>query len=142
MARIKKPARSALHRDTGGDKKNTTEEKIDKAPADENVGEFFSKSKEVVADGKEALSQEQVNELRKKIETMDLGDDVRQRAKTQSHQIESLKEEEKIKNLLKITKEKGVVYAVTVAKNMNDPYILDTFHDRLIEEGYYNEFLK
>lgn len=127
----------------GQDEKNAAEEKIDTSPVHENTGEFFGESEEALLDKKETLSEGQMNELRKKIEHMDLGDDVIQRAKTHSQRLQLLQEEEKkIKGLLVIAKDKGVVYAIQVAKNMNDPYLLDTFHDYLIKEGLYNEFLK
>lgn len=42
--------------------------------------------------------------------------------------------EEKINFLIKIAFEKGVEKAVKEAKKLNDPYILDEFHDRLIKK--------
>ena len=37
-------------------------------------------------------------------------------------------------------KSKGVVYAVNVAKKMDDPFVLDKLHDNLAKEGYYKSF--
>ena len=47
-----------------------------------------------------------------------------------------------IKKLLEIAREKGVVFAIKVAKSMNDPFLLDTLHDALAKEGYYKDFVK
>ena len=44
-----------------------------------------------------------------------------------------------VKGSQAITDAKGVIYAVNVAKKMNDPFILDTFHDALVEGGYYED---
>ena len=57
-------------------------------------------------------------------------------------QIQSLKKEGKLVRLLELTKEKGVSFAIVVAKKMKDPYTLDAFHDILSREGYYKKFSK
>ena len=40
-----------------------------------------------------------------------------------------------IKEIGRIAKEKGVAFAISVAKDMQDPYLLDTLHDKIIENG-------
>lgn len=89
--------------------------------------------------GQELQDQRQ---LREKIESIELADHVKQQASAQANAITSLSEEEKMKVLLKAAKDKGVVYAVSMAKKMNDPYILDMLHDTLAKEGHYKDFLK
>ncbi|MDO8529968.1 MAG: hypothetical protein Q7S10_00965 [bacterium] len=79
-------------------------------------------------------------ELRKKIEEMHLDPKLQQQSKAQADDIKSLAQKEKLETLLKSAKNKGVIYAIHVAKSMDDPYILDTFHDMLVREGYYKEF--
>lgn len=81
-------------------------------------------------------------EIRKEIEMMDIEGNLKNEAAAKAKKLGSLEEEEKIKHLLQIAKEKGVIYAVKVAQSMNDPYILDMFHDFLSREGYYKQFLK
>lgn len=81
-------------------------------------------------------------DLRQKIENIHLDPNLTQPAKAHADDISGLEEKEKLEKLMKLTKEKGVVYAINVAKRMNDPYILDTLHDVLAKEGYYKEFLK
>lgn len=42
--------------------------------------------------------------------------------------------ESKIGNLIKIAENKGIPHAVKVARHMEDNYILDEFHDRMLAE--------
>lgn len=42
--------------------------------------------------------------------------------------------EEKINSLIEIAFKKGIEKAVKEARKLNNPYILDEFHDRLVEE--------
>lgn len=87
----------------------------------------------------EAVSHEQ---LRKQIEEAHLDDASHQSAQSQAAGLKDLGEEKKIEHLLALAKKKGVVYAVNVAKKMNDPYLLDMLHDLLAKEGMYKSFLK
>ncbi|HUT96442.1 MAG TPA: hypothetical protein VMW82_02665 [Candidatus Paceibacterota bacterium] len=41
-----------------------------------------------------------------------------------------------IQLLIEVAFEKGVIEAVEVAKNLDNPYLLDEFHDALIDEFY------
>ena len=81
-------------------------------------------------------------ELRKEIEMMELDDATKAEAEKKAEKIEFLGEKEKIKHLLQMAREKGVYFAIQVAKKMNEPYLLDTFHDLLSKEGYYKNFIK
>jgi len=82
------------------------------------------------------------DELRKEIELMELDEKSKGEAKKRAEKISFLAEDEKVKHLLKIAKEKGVVFAVQVARKMNDPFILDILHDSLAQEGFYKDFSK
>lgn len=42
--------------------------------------------------------------------------------------------ESQIQHLVDIAQQKGVMHAVKVARHMEDNYVLDTFHDRLLAE--------
>lgn len=88
------------------------------------------------------ISEEEIQKLREEIEKTDLDSELKIQAEIQAQDVKSLKESGKIKKLLEITKNKGVIYAVNVAKNMDDAYILDTLHDTLAKEGYYKKFMK
>lgn len=86
------------------------------------------------------LTREEIKELREKIEQADLDDSLTTQAESHANDLNSLKEEQKLKKLLEIAKEKGIIFVVGVVKKMDDPYLLDILHDRLVREGYYKEF--
>ena len=119
-------------------------EQIEEAPepvSPKEMGEQFSVDQEPVKESENPEIAPQ-QELKKKIEEMHLDPNLAQQSKTHANDISSLPEKEKLETLLKSAKEKGVIYAINEAKNMNNPYLLDTFHDLLAKEGYYKEFTK
>ena len=81
-------------------------------------------------------------ELRREIELMQLSDEEKKGADKIVSKIEFLGEKEKIEHLLKIAREKGLVYAIQVARRMNEPYLLDVLHDTLAREGFYKKIMK
>lgn len=100
-------------------------------------GEPAHERKEISPDEKAVA-----DELRKEIEIMELDDNLKDEAEKKAKKIEFLGEKEKLEHLLEIAREKGVVFAIQVAKRMNEPYLLDIFHDILAREGYYKDFTK
>lgn len=46
--------------------------------------------------------------------------------------------ESKISNLITIAENKGIPHAVNVARHMEDNYVLDEFHDRMLGEELHN----
>ncbi len=48
----------------------------------------------------------------------------------------------KIKELLDIAAEKGLEHAIKQAQQMNDPFLLDLFHDVLAKEAMYKNYLR
>jgi len=108
---------------------NKPEFKVDDIPAPER---------------KEILEDEKIvsDELKREIELMSADENLKGEAEKKAKKISFLGEKEKIEHLLKIAHEKGVVLAIQVAKRMNDPYLLDIFHDVLAKEGYYQKFMK
>lgn len=95
---------------------------------------------------KKDFTQEEIitkEALRREIDKMEFSDDLKEEANKKAQKIQVLGEEEKIGHLLEIVKERGVVFAIKTAERMNDPYILDTFHDILIKEWvFYKQFLR
>lgn len=102
------------------------------------------KSPERVVENRETFSEDKIvsAELRKEIELMELDEKTVSEAKKKAEKIEFLGEKEKIEHLLKIARDKGVVFAIQVARKMNEPYLLDILHDTLAQEGYYKDFTK
>lgn len=120
---------------------------------------LLMREKDVWKEGRERISAEEKEELekrelppeeeeaihqqlRKEIEMMELSEELKAEAAQKAKKIEFLGEKEKMKRLIEIARERGVVFSVGVAKDMNDPYVLDTFHDLLVKEGFYKKFLK
>jgi len=81
-------------------------------------------------------------ELRREIELMEADDKAKAEAEKAKEKIEFLGEKDKIEHLLDLARKKGVVFAVQVARKMNEPYLLDVLHDTLAREGYYKDFTK
>ena len=81
-------------------------------------------------------------QLRREIEVMELSPDTQKAAEIENEKLSYLGEPEKIERLLQVAREKGLVYAIQVAKSMNEPYILDTLHDFLVKGGFYKKLVK
>lgn len=104
----------------------------------------FNQERERTSERQESLKEERIvsSELRREIETMEMDEKTRAEAEKKAQKISFLGEKEKIEHLLKIARDKGVAFAIQVAKKMNEPYLLDILHDILAREGYYQKFLK
>lgn len=141
MAKIKKSDNNNPHKD-GGTFEDTVLRDTLKESFNEQKVRDLEKSEEIIE--KEASDDDKAahQKIRQEIEAMDLDDSLKIQAQTQAQSIQFLDAQKKIKNLLQIAKVRGVVYAVKVAKEMNDPYLLDIFHDALAKEGYYKNFIK
>jgi hypothetical protein len=117
--------------------------KKERAPK-EIVEELYREKKEELE--KRELLTEKEKAIREKLEEeivkIKLSPTLTDEAKKKAIQIKSLNEKGKLKNLLDIVKTNGVAFAVDVARRMNDPYILDIFHDILAREGLYKKFKK
>lgn len=81
------------------------------------------------------------DELRREIEMMRLNGEQEKEIEAKVEKIEFLGEKEKIEHLLDMAREKGLVFAIQVARKMNEPYLLDTLHDTLAREGFYKDFV-
>ena len=78
--------------------------------------------------------------IREHLESVVLDDDSKMQAQTHANDLQSLETTGKLEKLLQVAKQKGVIFAVAVAKKMNDPYILDILHDTLANQGHYRNF--
>jgi hypothetical protein len=114
-----------------------------KLPSSDQV-ERFDWDKEKKVEKREISKDDKIvsAELRKEIELMELDDNLKAEAIKKAGKIEFLGEKEKIEHLLQMAREKGLVFAIQVAKKMNEPYLLDILHDTLAQEGYYQKFTK
>ena len=105
------------------------------APQERGFGEPKEK-KEMSADEKNVSE-----ELKREIELMTMDENLKKEAEQKANKISFLADDDKLEELLKVAKEKGVVFAIKTAKSMNDPFLLDTLHDLLAKEGYYQKFM-
>jgi poly-D-alanine transfer protein DltD len=93
-------------------------------------------------EGKEAeLSAEKQKEILKEavIERMAMVQPAIGQQQVAAQTAQKLKDQPKDRQIQLLTElafEKGVVEAVEVAKNLDNPYLLDEFHDALIDEFY------
>jgi len=115
--------------------KNKIEKEIGLGEPKKLIEEVFKEIAEKKEEGKEVLSEEE-ELIRKKIEreielikTTKEEDEVIEK---KAQKIKQLDAQAKIKKLLVIAKEDGVSFAVKIAQKLNDPYILDIFHDILV----------
>ncbi len=115
-------------------------EKIDK----KSQSEFNTLAERELLELKETSKENEdiKKEIMQEIEKMDLDENVKQSARQHATDIGSLQREAKIKKLIALARTKGVIFAINVAKKMNDPYVLDTLHDMLAKEGMYKQFRK
>lgn len=95
-------------------------QEISKAEKDDSYGKILSKVK--------AQPAVQPNE-----------DDVKDDAKKA---IEKTDPESQITNLVDLAMTKGVVHAVKVAQHMEDNYVLDMFHDKLMADELHDALVK
>lgn len=104
----------------------------------------FDWSKEKKIEKREISEDEKIisEELRREIELMQVDENLKKEAEQKANKIKFLADDDKLKQLLITAKEKGVVFAIDVAKKMNDPFLLDALHDILAREGYYKKFVK
>lgn len=57
-------------------------------------------------------------------------------SKDEIEKIKTLDKTRQIKVLTDVAFEKGIIYAVSIARNLNNAYILDEFHDQLVNQLY------
>lgn len=125
------------------DKKEIFTEKPEKL-GEKIVEELYEREKKK-AERKEFLAEEEKlikEKLEREIKLMKLSPKLQDAAVKKAQKIKSLDIQGKIKNLLAISDEMGVSFAVKVAEDMQDPYTLDIFHDILAREGLFKRFKK
>ncbi len=108
----------------------------------ESTGDALDATKEP-REAKEASEQQDASEqkeLKTAIEHLDMDDSTSVIAGHVATTINGATQEEKIKKLLLVAHQKGVIWAVNVAKKMDDPYRLDMFHDALAKQVDYKKF--
>lgn len=108
------------------------------------IKEWFPVGKE----GKEILERKELTETEKE-EREKLKEEIEKIKLPASTEMDVLKKAEKmqgqtiqrkISNLLDLAQTKGISFAIKIAKETKDPYLIDLFHDILVKEGMYKKF--
>jgi len=105
----------------------------------EEKKEQFEQMEGVEKKKRREMIEKKVSEEREK---MKLSPELEKEAEEQAKEIEKLGKKKKISQLFDLADEKGILFAVEIARKMKDPYLLDIFHDLLAREGFYKGFLK
>ncbi len=129
--------------------KRESEESREPVPEKERISEkvveeLYEEKKEEL-EKRELLNEEEKiirEKLEEEISMMELDPELEEDARKKAQQIESLSEKGKIQRLLDLAEKKGALFAVRVAKDMHDPYVLDIFHDILARNRLYKKFMK
>ena len=56
-------------------------------------------------------------------------------------QVQALEPNQKVGHLINLTLEKGLDHSIAIAKQLDDPALVDEFHDILVD-NFYNELVK
>jgi len=126
-------------------KSETEEPVLEKERVIEKMIEDFIEKKRDESEKKELLSeQEKIDreKLEKEIIKIKLSSSPPSGVQKKTQQIKGLDKKEKLKYLLDLAEKKGLIFAIRVAENMKDPYILDIFHDILAKGGFYKKLKK
>lgn len=130
-----------LAEDFESEKIETAEQEIKRERAEESFPET-AKQESAIAErtaAEEEAIRAKIDEEAALIET---NPELQKEAEKRSQELKKMEAEGKLKGLFGLAEAKGIPFAVAAARAMDDPYILDTFHDRMAKEGYYKTFVK
>jgi phage head maturation protease len=88
---------------------------------------------------KEKIEKEKIQEKIKKVAFQPTEEE---EAKKEVTSIKSMALPGKIDRLFEIANEKGLFFALKIAENTGDGYLIDIFHDLLVKDGTYKKYLK
>lgn len=123
-------------------KKSSLEEKISKlAEHGESLrraetGEETQRAKEgkIEKEYKETRIEKVESAIKSSSSAASSGAPTQTRAIKTAKDLKSLDKTSQVKSLVNLSFTKGVFFAVEVAKNLDDPYILDELHDELVKQ--------
>lgn len=113
------------------------EEKFAERPSTVRV-EGIEGTREKEADKEERETRE---EIAAELEKVKLSPQAKAQTQKQADDIQKESEQGKIQRLLEMAEEQGLAYAVEVAKKMDNPLLLDKFHDILAENKLFKKYL-
>lgn len=121
-----------------GEKEKDIEKKFAEQPSMVEV-EGIEDAREKEGDKEERETRE---EIAAELEKVKLSPQAKAQTQKQADDMQKESEQGKVQRLLEITEEQGLVYAVEVAKKMNNHLLLDKFHDALVENKLFRKYLE
>jgi len=108
------------------------------------IREWFPKKLE----GKEVLErkkltkkeEEKREEFKKEIEKIELPPIKKGETLREAEKIKGQTSQRQISQLLYLAQSKGLAFAIKIAKETKDPYLIDLFHDILAKEGMFKKY--
>jgi ATP-dependent 26S proteasome regulatory subunit len=132
---------AVLEGEIGKLEKELTEEK--KALGKEKKVEVKEKLKEIYQSEleKEKKAEQETEDFRKEqLKTGTAAPPTKTKTKKQvsddAAKIKKMDQKNQVKALIKLVFAKNIAYAIKVARNLDSPYVLDEFHDTLVDEHY------
>ncbi|MEA3296026.1 MAG: hypothetical protein U9Q27_02725 [Patescibacteria group bacterium] len=111
--------------------------------SDFDAGEKIKKEIFENAKNQEIAEKEKIEQkIKKETEKNQSPYQDRKREEKESEKIKKQSVQGKLRHFLDLAKTQGIVEAMQAVKKMNDPYLLDLFHDALAEQGLYKKSLK
>lgn len=96
-------------------------------------------AKEVVSAEKDSVYNKILSKVKSQPVLQSMNSDIKNDA---AETIEKQDAESQIQHLVDVAMAKGVVHAVNVAKHMEDNYVLDMFHDKLLSDELHEALMK
>lgn len=127
------------------EEKDLNLEKKFKFPGREGGAEkrdVFSAEKEVPQEVAGAEKDSAYQDVLSKIQASDDGGAGHAAVARDAARLNSVDPETHVQHLVDIALQKGAVHAVKVARHMDDNYILDMFHDRLLSDQLHEALMK
>jgi len=121
---------------TSDTEKVASKEEIQEVTVDQKIVEGVPEKKEITKSDEIITA-----ELKRELDLMEMDPNLKKGVEAEKEKISFLGEKEKIEYLLKIAREKGLVFAIQIARKMNEPFLLDLLHDTLAREGYFKDFM-
>lgn len=121
-----------------------TREEYKEKPSSAEAPLSAGEEKEGILEKREFAEEEikKREELEKEIEKIKLSPQIKAQAQKQADEIKKQSAKGKIQHLLDLAQAQGISYAVEVARKIDDPYLLDLFHDTLAKEGLFKKFME
>lgn len=118
---------------------NKEKKEISERPIQFNWEDFLEQ-REIKEKDKEEFSKRR-KELEEELKKLEITYQEKIEAQREAERLRKEEAKKQIERLFSIAQEKGLSYAIEVAKSMKDPFILDLFHDLLAQNQTFRRFL-